>query len=174
MTRPDFDFINVVAYSLPPTPPSKWETLLESDNSNAPEWYKDAQKELDMDYPYGVFLELKKSWLSSKQYTEEEFYEAFDEEACSDWTKMGPDGECYGKQWEDLRDEFEEKGEGSWWDSIRKLNCHHLYQLKTNNSNVSHDFILKTVDIGCILRYESVPYSRKWVEWMEYLMEKLE
>jgi hypothetical protein len=88
----------------------------------------------------------------------EDFYEKFDDRACTEWSKMDDNGESYVGHWQADHDSAEYENA---WNLTRKDNAKALYGLP-----YSKKFLLETVDIGCSSRQESVRYSNFICVWL--------
>ena len=112
------------------------------------------------------FNEFVEIWSTSKEYTFEEFYEEYDNTACSDWSKQDRYGECYGGFWK-YPDGSPEKENA--YDLSREDNGKGLWELPYPKR-----FVLKTIEMGCGNRMESVRYSNFLCEWMKRKLEQVE
>lgn len=107
--------------------------------------------------PY--FNSLEKIWNENNNMTFEEFYEKYDDEACSDWSKQDEHGECYGGFWKYPKGSYEYENA---YDLTRKKNGEKLYELP-----YPKEFLLHTIKLGCNNRQESVRWSNYICEWMK-------
>jgi hypothetical protein len=82
--------------------------------------------------------------------------------ACSDWNKQDEHGVCYGGYWAEPKDSQEYKN--AWHLSFER-SCKCMWNLP-----FSQAILLKTIEIGCASRRESVRYSNFICVW---IMRKL-
>lgn len=93
------------------------------------------------------------TWLQNDVLTIEEFWEAFDCQACSDWSKMQPNGTPFGGAWD--------TNTSNAWDLTRLQNFVCLAKLQ-----FSRRTILYAIDFLCGHRCESVLQVKHWLEWI--------
>jgi hypothetical protein len=77
---------------------------------------------------------------------------------CSDWNKQDEHGNSYGGYWEAPKESYEYKNA---WDLTFKRNCQRMWNLP-----FSHAILLKTIEMGCKTRQESVRYSNFVCVWI--------
>ena len=92
-------------------------------------------------------------WQQNERLTTNEFWEAFNCQACSDWSKMQPDGTSFGGAW--LTDK------SNAWDLTRLQNFACLAELQFPRRT-----ILYAIDFLCPRRCESVIQVKEWLEWI--------
>lgn len=97
-------------------------------------------------------------------YTFIEFYNKFDENACTTWNKMNKNGEYYSSSDSDSDDKLESNS----WENKRRINARALYELQ-----YSHKLLLYTVNYGCNTGNESVKYSNCMCYWIEQKINML-
>jgi hypothetical protein len=110
-------------------------------------------------YWYNDFQNMENHYNTPNTMTKEEFMEKYDEEACSEWSKMDENGECYGGFYNYPKDSDEYKNA---YDLTRKANGEALYNLP-----YSHALIFETIRIGCNSLQESVKYSNTICEYVK-------
>jgi hypothetical protein len=93
-----------------------------------------------------------------EEMTLDEFREAFNRTACSDWGKMDENGECYVGFYDYADDSLEYENA---YDLTRDKNIRLLYRLPFPKR-----FILATVEYGCSNRLECVRYSNYLGVWV--------
>jgi hypothetical protein len=146
-----------------------------------PEWYKTSKIKMSTDeeingykledttridglwFAYDYFLKLEKLYNEPNVITEDEFYEKYDEQACSDWSKQDEHGECFGGFWKYPEGSHEK--ENAWYLS-RKANGNALFKLP-----YSHSLIFETIEYGCGTRQESVAFSNFMCEYVKRMIE---
>lgn len=89
----------------------------------------------------------------------ETFLELYEDEACTEWSKMTDHGECFGGFWDYPEDSIEYENK---WNLTRNYNGRKLYQLPFPKR-----FLIETMKIGCNNRMESVRYSNFIGVWMQ-------
>ena len=102
---------------------------------------------------------LTKMWKRNRIYTFEEFYQEYDELACSDWSKQDREGECYGGFYKYPEDSYERIHA---YDLSRADNGKGLWELP-----YPKEVVMETVELGCYNRMESVNYSNFLCEWVK-------
>ena len=107
---------------------------------------------------YDTYCKLLPIWNDKTAYTHEEFMEKYNDEACTDWSKQDRHGNCFGGFWEYEEGTYERENA---YQLSRKDNGQGLWELPD-----SHNFIFKTIELGCRNRMESVRYSNFLCEWM--------
>ena len=107
---------------------------------------------------FELFEKLRQLLKSNEPMLKEEFETKFENIACSDWCKMDRYGECYGGFWKYPEDTEERKDA---YNLSRKDNYNGLWLLPYPKK-----MILKTIEIGCKNRMESVRYSNFLCEWV--------
>ena len=100
-------------------------------------------------------------WQQNDRLTTQEFWEAFDCEACSDWSKMQPDGTPFGGAW--LTDK------SNAWNLTRLQNFVCLAELQFPRRT-----ILYAIDFLCGRRCESVIQVKEWLEWIRQRVKATE
>jgi len=103
-------------------------------------------------FAYDDFLSYIELWNDPDQPSKSEFMAKYQRKACSEWCKMQPDGtpgQYFGN-------------------SVRELNGNALWDLPYPKK-----FVLKTINIGCQTRQESVRYSNFMCEWMKRKIEQM-
>lgn len=109
--------------------------------------------------PINVLVQLVMEYTRGyRLYTLERFTELLEKIACTDWYKMDYKGDPFGGFYSYPEDSYEY--ENAWTLSFQD-NCRRLWQLP-----YPHDLILKTVEMGCNNRQESVVYSNSLCEWI--------
>jgi hypothetical protein len=112
-----------------------------------------------------LFDEFKVIFDNYKAISYEDFYARFNSDACSDWSKQEPDGECYGGFWKYPEGSEERKNA---WQLTRELNCKELYKLP-----YPPEAIFLTIKLGCNNRRESVVYTNTMCEWVKRKLSQL-
>lgn len=113
-------------------------------------------------YCYSDFIEYEKLFNdnSNENTSFEDFYEKFDDIACTEWSKMNTTGDdWYVGFWK--AEEGSEENKNAWY-LTRRQNARALFDLP-----YSKTFLLKTVSNGCANRMESVRYSNFLCVWFE-------
>lgn len=105
--------------------------------------------------------EFQKLWEINDPYTPEEFASEFDEIACSEWNKVGRDGEYFVKFWK-YPEGSDEKTNA--WSLTRDDNCQGLWELPYPKS-----VILKAIKYACDITgmFESVKCINFICEWIK-------
>jgi hypothetical protein len=114
---------------------------------------------------YDFFKELIILWNKDVEYTYDEFYEKYDSMACSDWSKQDRHGESFGGFWTYPDGTYEKNNA---YNLSRDDNCKGLWELP-----YPKEIILKTIEMGCSNRMESVRYSNFLCEWIKRKMLQL-
>lgn len=112
-----------------------------------------------------LFNKLKKYWYDKKIYSSEEFLEIYKENICSEWAKMDKNGDSFQGYWKYPKESYEYKNAFSL--TIEE-NGKYLWELPYPKS-----FVLKTLDLGCSNRMESVRYSNFLCEWYKRKIEQM-
>lgn len=112
---------------------------------------------------FEVLLEL---WNDDNEMTKDVFISEFEEVACHDWSKMDRNGEPFGGFWKYPEGSYERDNA---CELSRKDNCNALFELPYPKK-----FVLKTVEIGCRTRLESVRYTNCLCEWMKRKIAKMQ
>jgi len=97
-------------------------------------------------------------WKKNTKMTAEEFYTAFDEKACADWSKMQPDGSSFGGAWDAPEGSAERRDA---WETTRRANGKALAALPYPPQTV-----LYAIDYLCARRCESVTRVADWLAWI--------
>ena len=93
-------------------------------------------------------------WQQNQVLTIQQFWEKFDDVACSDWNKMQPDGKPFGGAWDlDDRD--------AAWNLTRYQNFVCLAKMA-----FPRHCLLYAVDFLCHYRCESPVQVKDWLEWI--------
>lgn len=108
--------------------------------------------------PYDIYLEWVSVWNDHTEMSFEQFYEEYDDTACTGWSKMDEHGESFGGFWKRPEDSLEYKNA---WDLTRRANGEALYRLPFNKK-----FVLYTIKLGCQNHGECVRYSNFLCEIM--------
>jgi hypothetical protein len=114
---------------------------------------------------FDLYEELMLLSTPTKSWTFDDFKEAMEHVCCSDWYKMDAHGEPYGGFWQFPEGSFERKNA---WKLSWEENCKAMYALP-----FSKDALLKTVQVGCASRLESVRYSNFLCTWVERKAHKM-
>lgn len=142
----------------------------------APEWFKlplkisceesvngyllyDVDENKELVFTYKLFKELVKLYNEKNTLTKTEFYERFDEETCSDWSKQDQYGNCFEGFWSYDPKSYQKDNA---YTLSRIVNCEALLNLP-----YSHELIFKTIEIGCCNRMESVRYTNFICEYIK-------
>jgi len=110
---------------------------------------------------------LFKLFNDKKVYTFTEFYNEFDQSACTEWNKMNKNGEYYVSD-SDFDDNVEINYLLTSWENKRRTNAKALFALP-----YSHKLLLYTVNYGCNTGNESVKYSNCMCYWIEQKINML-
>jgi hypothetical protein len=97
------------------------------------------------------FYELVELWNTNKKYTYDEFYSLYDSTACHDWYKIDKNGDSVN---------YSEQNRTNSGDLLWKL-------------PYPKQVVLKTIEIGCGPRLESVRFSNFLCEWIKRKMDVL-
>ena len=156
------------------------DLVLEKLKEHIPEWFNtskitmtdeevvngyklyDTSKLTGLWFRYDYFLELEKLFNKENTMNEEEFYEKYDDIACSDWSKQDEHGECFGGFWKYPEGSYEKKNA---YTLSRDANGKALYKLP-----YSHALIFETIEYGCGNRQESVRYSNFMCEYVKRII----
>lgn len=114
---------------------------------------------------FDFYCELIEKWLNNKEYTFSEFFEIYDETACSEWSKQDRHGKCYSGFWDYPEGTYERDNA---YTLSRNDNCQGLYDLP-----YPKEVIIETIKMGCSNRMESVRYSNFICEWLKRKMEQI-
>lgn len=155
--------------------PVNWtaERVMDRINELTPEWYKEkiatSKTEIVNGYAlfdsryrgeigYRAYTELCQLWDSGDDLTYAEFVLQYDEVTCRDWGTMDEHGECFGGFWDSDDPQIKRNA----FDLTIKKNMELLWQLPFPTR-----FLLKTIEIGCPRRQESVRDSNYLGVWFE-------
>ena len=103
-------------------------------------------------------------WQQNQAMTIQQFCDKFDHVACSDWSKMQPDGEPFGGAW-DL-DDLDDPDGSTAWDLTRYQNFVCLAKMP-----FPRQCLLYAVDYLCSFRCESPVQVKDWLEWIRSHVE---
>jgi hypothetical protein len=115
-------------------------------------------------FPFDTYQEFVKIW-NEPDMTKEEFLKSYNDEACTEWSKMDENGESYVGFY--LAPEDSEERKNAWF-LTREKNGESLWALPYPKK-----FILKTIDIGCSNYQECVRYSNFVCEWMKRKIDQM-
>jgi hypothetical protein len=103
-----------------------------------------------------------KEWIKQEHpvpdLTEKEFMELYNKITCTDWSKMDEHGECFGGFWQYPEGSLERENA---FELTGNKNGRCLWKLPFPKY-----FLIKTIEIGCGNREESVRYSNHLGVWM--------
>jgi hypothetical protein len=109
------------------------------------------------------FNENVKYWKETEQpMSLDEFLQLYNDTACTDWNKKDAHGESFGGFWKYPEGSPEKE---KAYDLTRDANGRALWRLPFPKR-----FLIKSIDIGCETRMESVRYSNFLGVWMERKM----
>lgn len=100
--------------------------------------------------------EWAKIWNTSKDVDFREFYDEYHDKACTEWSKQDKFGNCFGGYWNSAIESEKQNA----YSLTRIRNGIKLFELP-----FPQRLILKTIDIGCSNRRESVAYSNLLLCW---------
>jgi hypothetical protein len=152
------DVLKIVQRMEELSPPKFMESLIMSSTEEINEYFLYDIKKYPL-FAYDDFISYCEIWNSENQPEKYEFLEQYDEIACSDWSKMQPDGESFGGYYNYPEDSYEKQNA---YQLTRDHNGQALWELPYPKT-----FIIKTISLGCSSRQESVRYSNFICEWMK-------
>jgi hypothetical protein len=95
-------------------------------------------------------------WQQNQAMTIQQFWDKFDHVACSDWSKMQPDGEPFGGAWD-----LDDLVGSTAWNLTRYQNFVCLAKMA-----FPRQCLLYAVDFLCCYRCESPVQVKDWLEWI--------
>jgi len=111
-----------------------------------------------------TYKKFRDLWRDPVPMTAAAFGKWFDDNACTDWSKMDVQGECFGGFWHS--EDLDERKNA--WELTREANLNALIALP-----YPFQVIQRTIEIGCSTRRESVPYTVLCCEWLKQKMEHM-
>jgi len=104
-----------------------------------------------------LFLQLVNAW-TTPQMDDKAFETACDETMCSDWSKQDIYDNCYGGYWKYYEGTYAREN------AYNLSRAYAIYRL--SKLPYPRKVLLKTIDIGCGNRQESVSYSNFLCDWV--------